>query len=178
MRFIIEINWNNNIKAMLGWYSDWPHVVIFPAKYIGPETAPTNRLTIARWMTKYVLRRCSWRCFINTTMVMILSMTMARHSAMRTTSQGMHSEAESDTEPSPLVLLLVLLLVSSVAIKFHFEGNQSLALFGRTSLDKNHTFQSCVTNCVDVLSFPRVLIFENIKYKKDKCKFGSLVGKG
>ena len=102
---------------------------------------------------------------------------MARHSVMRTTSQGMHSEAEGDTEPSPLVLLLVLLLVS-VAIKFHFEGNQSLALFGRTSVDKNHTFQSCVTNCVDVLSFPRVLIFENSKYKKYKCKFGSLVGKG
>ena len=61
----------------------------------GPDTTPTKRSTIARWMIKYVLRRCSWRFFFTkTTMVMILRMTMARHSTMRTTSHGIHSEAE------------------------------------------------------------------------------------
>ena len=61
----------------------------------GPETAPTKRSTIARWMIKYVLCRCSWRFFFTkTTTVMILRTTMARHSMMRTTSHGIHCEFE------------------------------------------------------------------------------------
>ena len=124
-RFITEINWNSKVTEMTEWYLHLSHDIFFPAIYTGPETPPTNRSTIAKWMIKYVLRRCSWRCFTNTIMVMILRMTIARHSMMSTKSHGIHSDAAGASELSSLLLMLVLLRVL-VAMKFHSEGKTML----------------------------------------------------
>ena len=112
---------------MTEWYLHLSHDIFFPAIYTGPETPPTNRSTIAKWMIKYVLRRCSWRCFTNTIMVMILRMTIARHSMMSTKSHGIHSDAADASELSSLLLMLVLLRVL-VAMKFHSEGKTMLKI--------------------------------------------------
>ena len=69
----------------------------------GPET-PTKRSTTARWMIKYVLRRCSRRCFTNTIMVMILRTVMTKDSTLITTSQGIHCDAGARIHTSSLAL--------------------------------------------------------------------------
>ena len=104
MRFVREVNenkctnakdiWRDQVVSRLYFHWGQSFDILFSI-CSGPETTPTKRSTIARWMIKYVLRRCSWRFFFTkTTMVMILRMTMARHSMMRTTSHGMHCEVE------------------------------------------------------------------------------------
>ena len=72
----------------------------------GPET-PTKRSTTARWMIKYVLRRCSRRCFTNTIMVMILRTVMTKDSTLITTSQGIHCDAGARIHTSSLALFWV-----------------------------------------------------------------------
>ena len=49
--------------------------------------------TIAWWMIKYVLLRCSRFCFTNIVMVRIFRMTMARHLVLKTANQRKHYSA-------------------------------------------------------------------------------------
>ena len=64
----------------------------------GPEIAPTKRSTIARFrMSRYVPRLLSCCWDTNTIMVMILSITMARHSMISTTIHGVHCDARRNS---------------------------------------------------------------------------------
>ena len=101
---------NNQVKSISNFHRLQYNAILLSI-YRGSETAPARRSTIARWMIKYVLRRWSWRCFTNTMIVMILRMTMARHSVMRRTSHGMHCDAGSGRMPSLWLVLLWMLLV-------------------------------------------------------------------
>ena len=58
----------------------------------GTETNPTKKSTMARLMTKNLLRRCKWRLFVNTIMVMRFKMTIARHSEMSITNSVVQSD--------------------------------------------------------------------------------------
>ena len=107
----------DQFKISQSFFYSSKYFAILRSIYRGPEIAPAKRSTIARWMTKYVLRRCSWLCFTNTIIVMILRMIMARHSVLNTTSHGIHCDTGNSIQSSWLVLFSVLLLVL-VVIEF------------------------------------------------------------
>ena len=60
----------------------------------GSLIPPAKRSTIARWMIKYVLFLCSWRCFTNTIMVIMLRTTIDKDSVLSTTIHGLQCNSE------------------------------------------------------------------------------------
>ena len=73
IRFVREANENKCTNAKDKWedqrvsrlyFHSGQYNVIFSSICSGPETAPTKRSTIARWMIKYVLRRCQLLLFM------------------------------------------------------------------------------------------------------------------